>query len=37
MVKDLKQSPDGDYPWMRKVQLYIANGQIVGSGTLLRC
>jgi len=27
MVKDLKQSPDGDYPWMRKVQRYIAYGQ----------
>ena len=27
MVKDLKQSPDGDYPWMKKVQRYIAYGQ----------
>ena len=27
MVKDLKQSPEGEYPWMRKVQLYIAYGQ----------
>ena len=27
MVKELKQSPDGDYPWMRKVQRYIAYGQ----------
>jgi SpoVK/Ycf46/Vps4 family AAA+-type ATPase len=27
MVKDLKQSPGGDYPWMRKVQRYIAYGQ----------
>jgi hypothetical protein len=28
MVKDLKQSPAGEYPWMRKVQQYIAKGQI---------
>jgi len=28
MVKDFKQSPAGEYPWMRKVQQYIANGQI---------
>ncbi|MCX5910328.1 MAG: AAA family ATPase [Deltaproteobacteria bacterium] len=35
MVKDLKQSPDGDYPWMRKVQLYIANGQIARALRLL--
>ena len=27
MVKDLKQSPGGDYPWMKKVQRYIAYGQ----------
>ncbi len=27
MVKDLKQSPGGDYPWMRKVERYIAYGQ----------
>ena len=27
MVKDLKQSPDGDYLWMRRVQRYIAYGQ----------
>src|SRR5512139_3571930 len=27
MAKDLKQSPGGDYPWMQKVQRYIAYGQ----------
>jgi SpoVK/Ycf46/Vps4 family AAA+-type ATPase len=27
MVKELKQSPGGDYPWMKKVQRYIAYGQ----------
>jgi len=27
MAKDLKQSPGGDYPWMKKVQRYIAYGQ----------
>ena len=27
MVKDLKQSPGGDYPWVKKVQRYIAYGQ----------
>jgi SpoVK/Ycf46/Vps4 family AAA+-type ATPase len=27
MVKDLKQSHGGDYPWMKKVQRYIAYGQ----------
>jgi SpoVK/Ycf46/Vps4 family AAA+-type ATPase len=28
MVEDLKQSPGGEYPWMRKVQHYTAKGQI---------
>ena len=28
MAKDLKQYTDGDYPWMRKVQLYLADGQL---------
>jgi hypothetical protein len=27
MVKELKQSPDGSYPWMGRVQRYIAYGQ----------
>jgi hypothetical protein len=27
MVKDLKQSSGGDYPWMKKVHRYIAYGQ----------
>jgi transitional endoplasmic reticulum ATPase len=35
MIKDLKQSSGGDYPWMRKVQLYIANGQIARALRLL--
>jgi len=25
-AKDLKQSPGGDYPWVKKVQRYIAYG-----------
>jgi len=28
MVKDYKQSPAGEYPWIRKVQQYLAKGQI---------
>jgi len=28
MVKSLKQAPDHDYPWMKKIQLYITKGQI---------
>jgi hypothetical protein len=35
MLRDWRQSPDGDYPWMRKVQLYIANGQIARALRLL--
>jgi len=35
MVKDLKQSPDGDAPWMRKAQRYIADGQFARALRLL--
>jgi hypothetical protein len=35
MVKDFRQSPTGGYPWMRKVQQYIANGQIALAMRLL--
>ena len=27
MAENMKQSPDGEYPWMGKVQRYIAYGQ----------